>query len=163
CLEEAQKRLRAVLADKTYRMTVKTKQTISAKYQTAKGKQANRRTVEEKEMIRKCKRLTEEVYAKEQSYGYSAYQLHAFVAPIQVKVAKNIGSLEAQKLATRSFQAVEKIHYHQAKKVHFKRWSDDFSIENKSNTTGLRYQDGYILWGKQTRVSKEKPVSQPKK
>ncbi|MCF3941976.1 hypothetical protein [Oceanobacillus alkalisoli] len=29
CLGEAQKRLRAVLADKTYRMTVKTKQAIS--------------------------------------------------------------------------------------------------------------------------------------
>ena len=97
------------------------------------------------------------------AYGYSEYQLHAFVAPIQAKFAKNIGSLEAQKLATRAFNAVEKVHYRQAKKVNFKRRSDDFSIENKSNTTGLRYEDGYILWGEQTRVSKKNPVSQPKK
>ncbi|HLS61708.1 MAG TPA: hypothetical protein VK044_11300, partial [Virgibacillus sp.] len=161
CLGEALKRLRAVLADKTYRMTVKTKQAISVKYHTAKAKKANKRTVEEKEIMREFKRLIDEIHAIEQSYGYSEYQLHAFVAPIQAKFAKNIGSLEAQKLATRAFNAVEKVHYHQANKVNFKRWSDDFSIENKLNTTGLRYEDGYILWGRQTRVSKKNPVSQP--
>src|SRR5690625_4968536 len=161
CLGEALKRLRAVLADKTYRITVKTKQAISAKYHTAKAKKANERTVEEKESMREFKRLIDEIHAIEQSYGYSEYQLHAFVAPIQAKFAKNIGSLEAQKLATRAFNAVEKVHYHQANKVNLKRWSDDFSIEIKLNTTGLRYEDGYILWGRQTRVSKKKPVSQP--
>src|SRR5690625_4041483 len=113
--------------------------------------------------MREFKRLIDEIHAIEQSYGYSEYQLHAFVAPIQAKCSKNIGSLESQKLATRSFHAVEKIHYHQANNVNFKRCSDDFSIENKSNTTGLRYEAGYIIWGKQTRVSKKNPFSQPKK
>src|SRR5690625_7704044 len=56
CLGEALKRLRAVLADKTYRMTVKTKQAISVKYHTAKAKKANKRTVEEKEIMREFKR-----------------------------------------------------------------------------------------------------------
>lgn len=163
CLGEALKRLKAVLADKTYRMTVKTKQAISAEYHAAKAKKANKRTIEEKEIMDEFKRLTEEIHALEQNYGYSEYQLHAFVALIQSKFAKNIGSLEAQKLATRAFNAVEKVHYHKANKVNFKRWSDDFSIENKSNTTGLRFVDGYILWGEQTRSSKKTPVSQPKK
>ncbi|MCG5102070.1 hypothetical protein [Oceanobacillus alkalisoli] len=112
--------------------------------------------------MREYKRLTDEIHAMEQSYGYSEYQLHAFVAPMQAKFAKNIGSFEAQK-ATRAFQAIRKVQYRQAKKVNFKRWSDDFSIENKSNITGLRYEDGSIIWGKQTRVSKVNPVSQPKK
>ena len=106
CLGEAQKRLRAVLADKTYRMTVKTKQAISAKYHSAKAKKANERTAEEKEIMREYKRLTDEIHAMEQSYGYSEYQLHAFVGPMQAKFAKNIGSFEAQKLATRAFQAI---------------------------------------------------------
>ncbi|MCG7336160.1 transposase [Sporosarcina sp. ACRSM] len=163
CLGEAQKRLRAVLADKPYRLTVKAKQAISAKYHIAKAKKAKKRTAEEKEIMRECKRLADELHAIEQSYGYSEYQLHTFVAPIQAKFAKNIGSFEAQKLATRAFNAVEKIHYRQAKKVHFKHHSDEFSIDNKSNTTGLRYVEGYILWGEQTRVSKKNPVSQPKK
>ncbi len=163
CLGEAQKRLSAVIADKTYRMTVKEKQASSAKYHNAKAKKANKRTAEEKEIMRKFKRLTDEIHTIEQIYGYSEYQLHAFVAPIQAKFAKNIGSLEAQKLATRAFNAVEKVHYRQANKVNFKRWSDDFSIENKLNTTGLRFEDGYILWGEQTLVSKKNPISQPKK
>ena len=163
CLGEALKRLKAVLADKTYRMTVKIKQAISTEYHAAKAKKANKRTTEEKEIMDEFKRLTEEIHALEQNYGYSEYQLHAFVAPIQSKFSKNIGSLEAQKLATRAFNAVEKVHYHKAIKVNFKRWSDDCSIENKSNTTGLRFIDGYILWGKQIRASKKTPVSQPKK
>ena len=163
CLGEAQKRLRAVRADKTYRMTVKLKQAISATYHTAKVKQANQRTAKEKDIISQWKQIIDEIYAIEQGYGYSEYQLHAFVAPIQAKFSKNIGSLEAQKLATRAFHAVEKLHYHQANKVNFKRWSDDFSIENKSNITGLRYEEGYIIWGKQTRASKKNPVSEPKK
>src|SRR5690625_2593362 len=82
CLGEALKRLRAVLADRTYRMTVKTKQAISAKYHTAKAKKANKRTAKEKKVMREFKRLIDEIHAIEQSYGYSEYQLHAFVAPI---------------------------------------------------------------------------------
>jgi len=163
CLGEAQKRLKAVLADKTYRITVQTKRTLSTNYHSAKEKQAKNRIAAEKELMATYERLTKELHTIEQSYGYSAYQLHTFVAPIQAKSAKNIGSLEAQKLATRAFDAVEKIHYHRAKNVHFKRWSDNFSIENKVNTTGLRYEDGFILWGKQTRVSKKNPIAQPEK
>ena len=163
CLGEALKRLKAVLADKTYRMTVKAKQAILTKYKTAKAQQTNKRIAEEKEVMREFKRLTVEIHVIEQRYGYSEYQLHAFVAPIQARFAKNIGSFEAQRLATRAFNAVEKVHYHQAKKVNFKCWSDEFSIENKSNTTGLRFEDGHILWGEQTRASRKNPVSQPKK
>lgn len=72
-------------------------------------------------------------------YGFSEYGLHNFVKFVQRKFKENIGSFEAQKLATRAFQAVEKLHYGKSKKVHFKTSNDDISIENKSNTTGLRY------------------------
>ncbi len=51
CLGEALKRLKAVLADKIYRMTLKAKQAISTKYKTAKAQQANKRTAEEKEIM----------------------------------------------------------------------------------------------------------------
>ena len=80
-------------------------------------------------------------------YGFSEYALHDFVKAVQSKFKENIGSFEAQKLATRAFQTVEKLHYGKAKKVHFKAFGDDISVENKSNTTGLRYADGHILWG----------------
>ncbi|MCF3943411.1 hypothetical protein [Oceanobacillus alkalisoli] len=61
----------------------------------------------------KYKRLIDEVHAMEQSYGYSEYQLHAFVAPMQAKFAKNIGSFEAQKLATNEFHNTYlMLHHH---------------------------------------------------
>ncbi|WP_066319600.1 hypothetical protein [Bacillus sp. FJAT-29814] len=81
------------------------------------------------------------------SYGFCEYGLHYFVKPVQHKFKENIGSFEAQKLATRAFQAVEKLHFNKARKVHFKAFDDDISIENKSNHTGLRYANGNILWG----------------
>lgn len=81
------------------------------------------------------------------AYGFSEYGLHDFVKSVQRKFKENIGSFEAQKLATRAFQAVEKLHFGKARKVHFKTFDDNLSIENKSNNTGLRYADGKILWG----------------
>ena len=91
------------------------------------------------------------------AYGFSEYDLHDFVKPVQHKFKENIGSLEAQKLATRAFQTVEKLHFGKAKKVHFKAFDDDISVENKSNTTGLRYADGHILWGDRPTKKNPKP------
>ncbi|MCQ6277597.1 transposase, partial [Bacillus sp. V3B] len=91
------------------------------------------------------------------AYGFSEYSLHDFVKPVQHKFKEHIGSLEAQKLATRAFQAVEKLHFRKAKKVHFKSFGDDISVENKSNTTGLRYADGCILWGNRPTKKNPKP------
>ncbi|SFL46147.1 Probable transposase [Gracilibacillus orientalis] len=121
CLGFALKRLAELRSDKEYHVLVADK--------SAKGR---------------TKRLKE----IERSHGYSEYQLHAFVAPMQAKYAKNMGSLEAQKLATRAFKSVEKLKYHQAKRVHFKRPFDDMSVENKNNATGIRFDGEFLLWGK---------------
>jgi len=120
CLGEALKRHKRVKADKRYR----------ALLHEPKSKQRNKQL----EDIRLA-------------YGFSEYSLHDFVKTVQHKFKENIGSLEAQKLATRAFQSVEKLHFGKSKKVHFKAFDDDISVENKSNSTGLRYEEGYILWG----------------
>ena len=91
------------------------------------------------------------------AYGFSEYDLHDFVKSVQHKFKENIGSFEAQKLATRAFKTVEKLHFGKAKKVHFKAFDDDISVENKSNTTGLRYADGHILWGDRPTKKHPKP------
>src|SRR3954447_822698 len=49
------------------------------------------------------------------------------------------------------------MQYGKAKKVHFKAFGDDISVENKSNTTGLRYADGHILWGDKPTKKHSKP------
>src|SRR5699024_3743016 len=120
---------------------------------------AYRERIKDKKAKGRIKRLKE----IERSNGYSEYQLHKFVSPIQAKYAKNIGSLEAQKLASRAFSAVEKVKYHQANRVNFKRRSDDLSVENKTNSTGLRFDGTFLLWGEQTRITEKNPASRPKK
>lgn len=109
CLGEALKRHKRVKADRKYRILLK----------ELKSKERDKQLLD----IRLA-------------YGFSEYALHDFVKPVQHKFKENIGSLEAQKLATRAFQAVEKLHFGQAKKVHFKVYGDDISVENKSNETG---------------------------
>ena len=130
CLGEALKRHKRVKADKEYRALLR----------EPKSKERNKQLSD----IRLI-------------YGFSEYGLHDFVKAVQSKFKENIGSFEAQKLATRAFQAVEKLHFGKAKKVHFKAFGDDISVENKSNTTGLRYADGNILWGDKPTKKHPKP------
>jgi hypothetical protein len=130
CLGEALKRHKAVKADKQYHTLLK----------EAKSKKRDKRL----EDIRLA-------------YGFSEYNLHDFVKSVQKKFKENIGSLEAQKLATRALQSVEKLHYGKAKRISFKAFGDDISVENKSNTTGLRYHDGHILWGVRPTKNTPKP------
>lgn len=121
CLGEARKRLRAVLADRDYRFLVVDK----------KAKNRSRRLKE-----------------IERAYGYSEYQLHKWSARCKHHFEGQLGINEVQKLSTRAFQAMEKIHYRKARRVRFKTAADDMSVENKSNSTGLRRKDNQIVWGK---------------
>lgn len=120
CLNYASKRLKSLKSDKEYRFLIK----------QPSSKERNNR-------LRKI----------EQEYGYSEYQLHKVVSDYQKHFKKHIGSMEAQKLATRAFQAIEKVHYKKAKRVFFKRNFDLMSVENKSNISGLRKKDLQIIWG----------------
>jgi hypothetical protein len=120
CLGEALKRLRAVLADKEYHTLV---------------------------FGEKVKGYRKRVREIERQHNYSEYDLHAWASKCKHHFEGHLGINEVQKLATRAFHAVEKLHYRQAKKVHFKRFFDDMSIENKSNNTGVRFKDGLVLWG----------------
>lgn len=130
CLGETLKRHKAVKSDKEYRNFLK----------EPKSK--------ERDMQLSDIRLT---------YGFSEYGIHSFVKSVQRKFKEHIGSFEAQKLATRAFQAVEKLHFCKSKKVHFKNNTDDISVENKSNKTGLRFVEGNILWGDQPTKKNPKP------
>ena len=98
--------------------------------------------LEEKSSKERNRRLKE----IELSLNYSEYDMHKYVKGIRKLYSKHIGSLEAQKLATRAFQTVEKLHYHIADKVNFKNRFSDMSVENKSNNTGLRLKDDMVIW-----------------
>ena len=92
-----------------------------------------------KERNRKLKEI-------ELSLKYSEYDMHKYVKDIRRLYSKHIGSHEAQKLAARSFQTVEKLHYHVADKVNFKNRFSNISVENNCNNTGLRIKDDIVIW-----------------
>lgn len=120
CLGEALKCLHKVQSDPEYRSLLKEP--------TSRERNARLREIE-------CK------------YGYSEYQLHTWVTDCKKHFSGHLGINEVQKLATRAFKAVEKVHYRKADRVHFKRKDELVSIENKSNKQGLRWKDDHVVWG----------------
>lgn len=79
-------------------------------------------------------------------YGLTDYSLHNFVRPIQKHFKDNIDSFSAQKIATRCFGAFQKLMFHIADKVQFKKYGEMDSVEGKSNKTGIRFKDDKLVW-----------------
>ena len=52
----------------------------------------------------------------------------------------------AQKLATRSFRAVERVSFGKAKRVRFKGKHQLDTVEGKSNKTGLVWRTNQVVW-----------------
>jgi hypothetical protein len=88
--------------------------------------------------------------AKQQA-RYSEYEIQAFAtitAKKAVWIASKVDSATQQKLATRAFQASEKVLFGRAKKVRFKVPNRFNSMEGKSNKQGIRWADNQLVWGK---------------
>ncbi len=91
-----------------------------------------------------------------QEYGFSEYALHAYVTSARTTwIADHIDSNTAQKLATRAYQAANRVCLGQAKSVRFKSKGRGLdSVEGKNNKQGLRFvlqapeegNAGYLVW-----------------
>lgn len=79
-------------------------------------------------------------------YDLTEYSLHTYVKQIQKYFKDNVDSFTAQKIATRVFNSFQKLMFHQAKRVYFKRYGELNSVEGKSNKTGIRFQDNWLIW-----------------
>ncbi len=85
------------------------------------------------------------------AYRYSEYELHSFATVTSNKskwIAQNIDSNTQQKLATRAFNASEKVLLGRGKKVRFKVASRFRSLSGKTNKQGIRFKDNQLVWGK---------------
>jgi hypothetical protein len=93
-----------------------------------------------------------------QAYGFSEYALHEFAKEANCSwIADHIDSVMAQTLATRAYQAANRVCLGKAKKVRFRSKGRGLdSVENKRNNTGLRFllqppeegNQGWLVWGK---------------
>lgn len=85
------------------------------------------------------------------AYHYSEYDIQAYATIVANQsgwIASKVDSATQQKLATRAFQASEKVIFGRAKKVRFKVPTRFNSMEGKSNKQGIRWVDGQLVWGK---------------
>src|SRR5258708_6521549 len=93
-----------------------------------------------------------------QEYGFSEYALHDFAKHANCTwIADHIDAVTAQTLATRAYQAANRVCLGKARKVRFKSKGRGLdSIEGKRNNTGLRFvlqppeegNQGWLVWGK---------------
>ncbi len=93
-----------------------------------------------------------------QAYGFSENALHEFAKRANCTwIADHIDSVMAQTLATRAYQAVNRVCLGKAKKVRFKSKGRGLdSVENKWEKSGLRFllqppeegNQGWLVWGK---------------
>jgi putative transposase len=82
---------------------------------------------------------------------YSEYDIQSFAtttAKAAKWIAEKVDSATQQKLATRAFQASEKVLFNRAKQVRFKVPNRFNSMEGKSNKQGIRWTDNQLVWGK---------------
>jgi len=75
-------------------------------------------------------------------YGLTEYSFHDYVKLMNKHFKTN--SFITQKIATRAFNAFQKLMLHKADKIKFKSYGTLDSIESKNNTTGIIYKNGYI-------------------
>ena len=94
--------------------------------------------------------------ALRERYGFSEYAFHDLARELRVSwLADHLDAVLAQTLATRAYQALNRVCLGEAKRVRFKsRGRGLSSIENKRNDTGLRFllqkpeegNQGYLIW-----------------
>jgi len=90
-----------------------------------------------------------------EQYGFSEYALHEFAKEANCSwIADHVDSMMAQTLATRAYQAVNRVCLGKAKKVRFRSKGRGLdTVENKWNKSGLRFllhrpEEGWLIWGK---------------
>ena len=81
-------------------------------------------------------------------FGFNEYAFQALMKKWRRHHKKLVNSNTAQKLASSVWQKFEAYFFRNGKRTDFIPWTEFFSIEGKSNTTGIIYQDGQVKLGK---------------
>lgn len=104
-----------------------------------------RSLVKSKEHTRERKELFKQA---KKAYEYSEYDLHSFVANLRrlCWIGKHLDSSTSQKIATKAFKSADEYLYGNRGKPRFKRYQRLRSVEGKSNATGIRWRNGYLIW-----------------
>jgi len=85
--------------------------------------------------------------ANEQS-GFREYDLHAWATEhiSHTWLSEHLDASTVQKLATRAFQAVQQYAVGKRGRPRFKSAHQFDSVEGKTNTSGIRFKEGWVEW-----------------
>ena len=95
---------------------------------------------------KKDKEIWKQISDIRKEYGMSEYSFHADVTKIRKHFDTNIDSATAQKIATALWKAYDKLFFGNGECVHYKKYGTLNSLEGKTNKTGIRYNNGNIVW-----------------
>ncbi|NLW26126.1 MAG: transposase, partial [Hungateiclostridium saccincola] len=131
-LSKVYKRYKSMIETKKYRQL---KQQVRELYNsTDKNK---------KKLLKETYKILNEMYKE---YRLNEYSLHEDIKGMQHHFKENIDAFTAQKIATRVWKAMEDLLFDDGKSVHFKKYGELNSLEGKSNKTGIRFKDGFLIW-----------------
>lgn len=84
----------------------------------------------------------------DEKYKLSKFSLNKFVKDMAIRYKKNIGSQMAQEISERAYSSYHKLRFGNAKKVYYKKYGEFYSLREKTNNTGLRYNKvkNIITW-----------------
>ena len=95
---------------------------------------------------KKNKAIYKQIESMRKEYDLTEYSLHTDIKGMQKHFKNNIDSFTAQKIATNLWKSYDKLFYGNGNKVCYKRYGNMNSLEGKSNNTGIRFKDNYLLW-----------------
>lgn len=90
-------------------------------------------------------------------FGFTEYAFQSKMKKWRRHHNRLVHSQVAQKLASSVWKKFEAYFFRDGERTDFIPWTEFFSIEGKSNVTGIVYQDGYVKLGKM-----KIPVKMPK-
>lgn len=146
CLGRCQKQWRALRSLPEWRSALKELQVLNRKTELSSDEKSQQ------------KALRQQLKAIEQTEGFSEYALHVYALTINRHFGSPLGSNELQKAATFAWRTFERYRFSIAKKIRFKRRGDPITIENKSNSFGLRLKGDKVLWGSRHTRTLEFPI-----
>ena len=81
-------------------------------------------------------------------FRLSSFDFEKDIKKYQHYYKKNIHSAVAQKLAGQLWEAFEAVLFGKGETVHYKKLDDFNSVEGKSNSTGIVYENGFVEYNK---------------
>lgn len=92
------------------------------------------------------KEIWKQINEIRKQYHMTEYSFHKDVKQMQKHFQENIDSFTAQKIATALWKAYDHLFFKNGKTVYKKRDRERNSLEGKSNQTGIKFLDHFLIW-----------------